>query len=354
MSINTLISEETWGWLETGEPVKAYTLGNPSGARARFTNRGAAFIGFRLGDDDTELVLGCDTLDAFVQQQASLGATPGRYANRIGFGRTRLNGQELTLDINTPHHHLHGGRAGFGQQLWQSHITLEDDIPTLTFRYHSPSGESGYPGDLDVVQEVRLLPDNTIDIRYTATTNQTTLVNLTNHAYFNLGGSTSGTLKDHEFRIHSDRYTEVDETALPTGRVLDVDESVMDLRDWTGIGDRLDSLEDPTLSRAGGYDHNYVFGTTSGDRIRLMGEARHPASGRWLTCASTLPGLQFYSGNFLEGTPKNNREIYRRHGAFCFEPGFWPDSPNHAGFPDCALQPGDTYQAVIQYQFGRD
>jgi len=354
VSINTLIAEENLGQLADGRTVKVYTLGNDAGARARFTNLGAAFIGFTLGDDDADLVLGCDTLKALTEQCAHLGSTVGRYANRIGFGKTTLDGQPLTLEVNSPPHHLHGGPHGFGHQVWDSHITLDDDIPTLTFRYRSPDGEAGFPGDLDVEQVIRLLPDNSVEMRYEASTNRPTLVNLTNHAYFNLAGSTHGSLAGHEFRIHSDRYTEADETALPTGRVLPVADSVMDLREWTDVSDRLAALDDPTLRRAGGYDHNYVFGQENRPEPQLMGEARHGDSGRWLKCFSTLPGLQFYTGNFLEGTPKNDRERYERHGAFCYEPGFWPDSPNHTDFPDCVVRPGTPYRALIRYQFGRD
>lgn len=355
MSINTLIAEETLGQLDDGRTVKTYILGNESGARARFTNLGAAFIGFTLGGDDAvDLVLGCDTLRALREQRANLGATVGRYANRIGHGRTTLDGRPLQLDVNTPHHHLHGGAQGFGHQLWDSHIALDGDVPTLTFRYRSPDGEAGFPGDLDVEQIIRLLPDNTVELRYHAATNQPTLVNMTNHAYFNLAGATAGSLAEHRFRIHSDRYTEADETALPTGRVLTVADSVMDLREWTEITDRLVALDDPILKRAGGYDHNYVFGTEYRREAVLMGEARHVPSGRWLRCSSTLPGLQFYTGNFLGGTPRNDNERYERHGAFCFEPGYWPDSPNHLDFPDCVVRPDTPYRATIRYQFGRD
>ena len=355
MSINTLIAEETLGQLADGRTVKTFILGNDAGARARFTNLGAAFIGFTLGEDEpTDLVLGCDTLQALREQSANLGATVGRFANRIGHGKTTLDGQPLELEINTAHHHLHGGPQGFGHQLWDSHITLADDVPTLTFRYCSPDGEAGYPGELNIEQIIRLLPDNTVEMTYTATTTRPTLVNLTNHAYFNLAGATRGSLAGHDFRIHSAYYTEADETALPTGRVLPVADSNLDLREWTEVVDRLVALDDPILKRAGGYDHNYVFGRDNRAEPVLMGEARHTESGRWLKCSSTLPGLQFYTGNFLEGTPRNDRERYERHGAFCFEPGYWPDSPNHADFPDCVVRPGTPYRATIRYQFGKD
>lgn len=356
MSINTLIAEEVIGQLPEGDDIKAFTLRNEAGGEARFVNLGAAFIGFSLpgqaNNEPLNLVLGCDTLDALIHQRASLGATVGRYANRIGQGRAMVDGQVLELDVNTPPHHLHGGNQGFGSRIWDSHITVEDGVPTLTFKLFSADGEGGYPGNLEVIQRVRLLQDHSINIEYHAETDKPTLVNLTNHAYFNLAGATAGELKNHEFKVHSDRYTEVDETALPTGRILPVEGTVMDLREWTDLTPRLATLDDPTLLRADGYDHNYIFGEQCHHALKLQAEVRNRVTGYWLTCASTLPGVQLYTGNFLGGTPKNDEERYRRHGAFCLEPGYWPDSPNHEHFPDCVVKPEQPYQARIVYRFG--
>lgn len=355
MSATTLIAEETLGQLEDGRAVIAYTLRNEAGAEARFVNLGAAFIGFSLPwqEERLDLVLGCDTLDALLEQRATLGATIGRMANRIAHGRTTLDGQPLQLEINGPPHHLHGGSAGFSQQLWDSHIALEDEVPTLTLRYRSPDGEGGYPGTVTVEQKVRLLADHSLVIDYRAETDQPTLLNLTNHAYFNLGGALAGELKNHEFRVHAERYTEADETTLPTGQVLPVEDSVLDLRDWTDVSPRLAALDDPILLRADGYDHNYVFADAPAREPRLQAEARNNVTGFWLKCYSDQPGLQFYTGNFLGGTPKNDTERYLRHGAFCLEPGLWPDSPNHDDFPDAVVRPDTPYRATIRYQFGQ-
>lgn len=356
MAVTTLIAEETWGRLPSGEAVKAYTLKNDAGTQARFTNLGASFIGLTLGNDtdSTNLVLSGDTLEAQANQPAYLGATVGRFANRIGFGRTQVNDEPIQLDVNSEPHHLHGGQQGFGYRLWESHIELVDDEPTLIFRLHSADGEGGYPGELQVEQRIRLTADNRVWIDYQAETTKPTPINLTNHAYFNLEGAGSGTLKGHEFRIHSEELTEADATALPTGNILAVNNSVFDLREWSQVTDHLHTLVDPALKRAGGYDHNYIFGTVNKAAPTLQAEARHSESGRWMKCHSTLPGMQFYTGNFLGGTPKNDKERFERHGAFCMEPGFWPDSPNHEHFPDCILRPGQTFRASIVYQFGRD
>lgn len=356
MPSTPLNSEESIGILSDGRTVKAFTLRNKNGSEARFYNLGAAFVGFRLPDmaDTGNLVLGCDTLDAFIAQNANFGATIGRYANRIGHGKTRVNGEALELECNNGGHHLHGGSNGFGHLIWDSRINLQSDEPSLTFTLTSPDGDAGYPGELTITQRIRLTDDDEVVIDYEANTTRTTLVNLTNHAYFNLAGAAAGTLKDHEFRVHSDTVTDIDATLLPTGELVKVDNTALDLRNWRPIDQALASLDDPSLARAGGYDHNYVFGTTMEGPLTLMAEARHVPSGRWLRCSSTLPGVQFYSGGFLGGTPKNDKETYQRHGAFCMEPGAWPDSPNHDHFPDCTLAPEQTYRATLVFGFGQD
>lgn len=353
---NTLIAEEVWGQLDDGREVLEFQLRNAAGAQARFTNYGAALIGFSLPwqGERLELVLGCDSLDAMLEQRASLGATVGRVANRIGQGRTEIDAQIVDLEINAAPHHLHGGSQGFSQRLWDTQLSLQDGIPTLVLRLHSAHGDAGYPGAVDIVQTIQLLPDNKISIDIQAHTDQPTLLNLTNHAYFNLGGDLSGELKNHEFRIHADRYTEADATALPTGQILPVANSALDLRDWTDISQKLATLEDEPLLRAGGYDHNYIIADAPLTKAVLQAEARNNVTGFWLKCFSNQPGVQFYSGNFLGGTAKNAQQRYLRHGAFCFEPGLWPDSNNHPHFPNAILRPGETYHSIIEYQFGQD
>ncbi|WP_394170536.1 aldose epimerase family protein [Saccharospirillum alexandrii] len=356
MTVTPINSEETIGALSDGRAVKAFTLRNKNGSEARFYNLGAAFVGFRLPGmaDNENLVLGCDTLEAFIAQNANFGATIGRYANRIGHGKTSVNGQALDLECNSGGHHLHGGSHGFGHLIWDSQINLENDEPSLIFTLTSPDGDAGYPGELTITQRIRLTNKDEVVIDYEATTTKTTLVNLTNHAYFNLAGAAAGSLKDHEFRVHSDTVTDIDDTLLPTGELVKVENTALDLRNWRPIDQALESLGDPSLARAGGYDHNYVFGKKMEGPLTLMAEARHVPSGRWMRCSSTLPGVQFYSGGFLGGTPKNDTETYQRHGAFCMEPGAWPDSPNHDHFPNCTLTPDQTYRATLVFGFGQD
>lgn len=356
MSANTLIAEEVMGQLDNGQDVHRYILRNEAGAEAVFTDFGAALIGFSLPwqDERLDLVLGCDNLDALLEQRASLGATVGRVANRIGYGRTVIDGQALELETNGAPHHLHGGSQGYGQRLWDGRLSLDDGIPTLTFKLHSPDGDAGYPGNVDIVQTIRLWPDHRLTLDIRGETDRPTLLNLTNHAYFNLGGALSGELKNHEFRIHAERYTEADETALPTGQVLPVEDTVMDLRDWTDVSPRLAALNDAALLRAEGYDHNFIIADQVLPEPTLQAEARNNVTGFWLKCFSNQPGVQFYTGNFLGGTPKNTETRYLRHGAFCLEPGLWPDSNNHDHFPDAILRPGQTYHSHICYQFGQD
>lgn len=356
MTTTPIISEEIFGDTADGRTLKRFVLRNARGTEAEFCDLGAALMGFRLGcvEQPLDVVLGCDSAEHFRTQRANFGATIGRYANRIGAGRCLVDGQEIQLDVNTPPHHLHGGHKGFSQLIWESHISLDESVPTLMFRLTSPDGDMGYPGELEVEQRIQLLDDDSLCLNYRATTTKSTPINLTNHVYFNLSGATSGHLQDHEFRIHSDRYTEADATTLPTGVIKTVEGTVFDLREWRSIGDRLDSLEDPELNRARGYDHNYIFGDALSDGVQLLAEVRSLTSGIWLKCFSDLPGMQFYSGNFLGGTPKNDAEHYQTFGAFCMEPGYWPDSPNHDHFPDCILRPGQSWQANIVYQIGKE
>lgn len=356
MTSTPIISEEVFGDTADGRTLKRFVLRNARGTEAEFCDLGAALMGFRLGgiEQPLDVVLGCDTAEHFRTQKANFGATVGRYANRIGHGRCQVDGQPIQLDVNTPPHHLHGGRMGFSQLLWNSHISLEEEVPTLVFRLTSADGDMGYPGQLDVEQRIQLLDDNRLCLNYKATTTKPTPINLTNHAYFNLSGATAGHLQDHEFRIHAERYTEADKNTLPTGVIKAVEGSVFDLREWKAIGDRLTRLDDPELKRAKGYDHNFIFGDALDIEPQLLAEARSLSTGLWLKCFSNLPGMQFYSGNFLGGTPRNDTEHYETFGAFCMEPGYWPDSPNHDHFPDCILKPGEVWQASIAYQIGND
>jgi aldose 1-epimerase len=341
------ISEKVLGSTASEEAVKQFVLRNANGSEAKFINVGAAWVGFQFSDDTPNLVLGCDTLEAYLSQEALLGATVGRFANRINNSQFTLNGELIQVSENMAPHHIHGGFSGFSNKIWNSHIELINEQPTLTFSYRSEDGEEGYPGNLDVKIVISLSNDNKVSFDYLATTDKPTVVNLTNHAYFNLQGAKTGHINDHEFKIHANTFLTSDTLALPTGEITPVDGSALDLRDWSNIAQSLSQLDDENIRRATGYDHCYC--PEQDGLLKIIAEAR--CNGVKLTCASTLPGMQFYTGNFLANTPINDVESYDSHGAFCFEPGYWPDSPNHDHFPTCEFDKSRPYTAIIEYQF---
>ncbi|WP_320822698.1 aldose epimerase family protein [Reinekea sp.] len=344
------ISEVLFGTLADGRVIKKYRLRNAAGAEATFTNLGAAWIGFSCAKDEPSLVLGCDTLATLIAQRAYLGSTLGRFANRIGQGRFPLQGTAVQLDINLPPHHIHGGDQGFSGQVWDSRIGLTDATqPSLIFSHHSADGTAGYPGNVEVQVSITLTADNRVRFEYKAQTDRATILNLSNHAYFNLNGRLSGSLAEHEFQIHASQFLESDEASLPTGAIVDVVDTVLDLQQWTAIYDDLTRLSDDRLRRASGFDHCFCF--TDDQNLKPMASARSTQTGRVLTCSSTLPGLQFYSGNFLGGTLFDQADCYQQHGAFCFEPGYWPDAPNQPHFPNCSFDEHKGYQAIIEYAF---
>ncbi|WP_196158105.1 aldose epimerase family protein [Reinekea sp. G2M2-21] len=344
------ISEVEFGTLDDGSVIKKFLLRNSHGTEASFLNLGASWIGFKRQRDSQSLVLGCDDAQTFAHQHAFLGSTVGRWANRIGHGQAQLNGERIQVEVNLPPHHLHGGSHGFSFKLWESRIELADDAtPTLTFSHFSPDGEGGFPGNLKTTVKITLTDDDTVRFEYHASTDAPTLLNLTNHAYFNLDGETSGSLRDHEFKLASHQYLEADDDALPTGRVLNSSGTVLDFANWTDVLTKLTPLCDEQLIRAGGIDHCFCY--PDDQQLKILAQARHTGSNTQLTCRSTLPGMQFYTGNFLGGTPKSDDTRFATHGAFCFEPGYWPDSPNHEHFPDCTISPEKDFSAIIEYSF---
>jgi len=344
------ISEVVFGKLDDGSVIKQFKLRNARGSIATFLNLGASWVGFQREADKESLVLGCTSAEAFANQHAFLGSTVGRWANRIGHGRLALNGQMIQLEINLPPHHLHGGNSGFSHQIWQSNIQLVDDkTPTLTFTYFSPDGEGGFPGNVSTTVTITLTDDDTVNFQYHATTDADTVLNITNHSYFNLAGQSEGNLKNHEFKIESQTYLDADETALPTGTLLSTQNTVLNFTDWVNAYQNLTPMTDEVLVRAGGYDHCYCF--ENDRKLKVLATARHLATNTELTCRSNLPGMQFYTSNFLGGTPVGNGTHYQTHGAFCFEPGLWPDSPNHSHFPESVISPEQEFSAIIEYSF---
>jgi aldose 1-epimerase len=279
-----------------------------------------------------------------------LGCTAGRFANRIAKGKFRLNGKEYVLAQNNGENHLHGGIKGFDKKMWKAEDATSSEGEGMAFSYVSPDGEEGYPGTLSVQVVYRWTADNALHIEYRAATDKDTVVNLTNHSYFNLAGEGSGDVLSHEMQIFADRFTPVDGGAIPTGELRSVRGTPLDFTEPHRIGER---IEDPyeQMGIGGGYDHNFVLGSATRE-LALAARVHERASGRVMEVQTTEPGMQFYSGNFLDGSisGKSGRPYTRRTG-FCLETQHFPDSPNHPEFPSTVLRPGQEYRSFTVYRF---
>jgi aldose 1-epimerase len=295
-----------------------------------------------------DVVLGYDTLAEYEKETPYFGCLVGRYGNRIAKGKFTLNGKEYTLATNNPPNALHGGIKGFDKVVWQAHAYQSPQGPALELRYLSKDGEEGYPGNLAVTAVYTLTADNGLRLDYTATTDKDTVVNLTQHSYFNLAGR--GDILGHVVRLNADKFTPVDSTLIPTGELRPVDGSPFDFRKPTAIGARVNAA-DEQIKFGGGYDHNWVINKKPRE-LALMARVTEPTTGRALEVLSTEPGLQFYCGNFLDGTLKGKGGwVYQHRNGFCMEPQHFPDSPNRPKFPSVVLKPGQTYQNSIIYRF---
>ena len=330
--------------------VQLYTLQNQQGMQVQITNYGATVTSLITPDKAGkagDVVLGFDqvtgyTSDAFTKSNPYFGAIVGRYGNRIAKGKFTLNGKEYTLATNNGANHLHGGKKGFDRVVWQAQELPEQNALKLT--YVSKDGEEGYPGTLTTTVTYTLTQDNQLRIDYAATTDKATPINLTNHSYFNLAAGQAQDALQHQLMIKADRYTVVDASLIPTGELRPVKGTVMDFTTPTAIGARINQV-------AGGYDHNYVLNNVDGS-MKLAAAVYEPTSGRYMEVFTTEPGIQFYSGNFLDGslTGKNNT-TYQQHYGFCLETQHFPDSPNQPKFPSTILQPGASYQTSTAYKF---
>lgn len=342
------ITEERFGQLADGRYVELYTLKNEGGIEAKITNYGGIIVSLMTPDSEGNMgniVLGFDSLDSYLDEHPYFGALIGRYGNRIENGRFELNGEEYTLSVNDGNHHLHGGRQGFDKVLWDSEIMKDG---SLKLEYVSENGEEGYPGRLTVTATYNLTDDNRLRLEFEATTDQTTPVNLTAHSYFNLTADPSNTILDHELKLHADHYTPATESLIPTGEIVSVEGTPFDFTEFTDIGSRIDQVP-------GGYDHNFVADTSGSRELTLMAEVREPETGRILRVHSTEPGIQFYSGNFLDGTLESGNGVsLEQYSGFCLEPQHFPNSPNEPDFPSTILNPGETYNNVIVYEFGTE
>ena len=328
-----------------------FQVENSHGLRAKWFARGATLAELHVPDrhgQRADVVLGFDDEAGYRSgENQHFGCTTGRYANRICKGRFTLDGVEYQLDVNNGPNHLHGGpQRALDKVDWHGEVA-EATGPGVRFTYTSPDGEESFPGTLQLAVTYTLTDDYGLRIEYEATTNRPTVVNLTNHTYFNLVGHGAGTILDHELWLDADRYTPVDETLIPTGKLADVTGTPLDFRTPSKIGRRIaDLVETP----AGGYDHNFVLNGTAGT-LRRIAEVREPRSGRVLIVETDQPGVQLYTGNGLHGQLGKQGQRYPRHSAFCLETQHFPDSPNQPNFPSTVLRPGETYCQVCVYRF---
>src|SRR5262245_7720676 len=346
------IMKQPWGKSKDGTPVDIYTLRNSKGAEARISNYGGIIVSFKVPDRkgrSGDVVLGYDTLDGYLKASPYFGALVGRYGNRIGKAKFTLDGKEYTLATNNGPNSLHGGIKGFDKVVWEvKSAVARGSTPSLELHYLSKDGEEGFPGNLSVTAVYTLTDDNAIKLEYTATTDKETIVNLTQHSYFNLTGK--GDILNHEVMINADKFTPTDKNLIPTGELRPVKGTPFDFRKPTAIGARINQ-GDEQLKIGGGYDQNWVIDKKPG-KLGLAARVYEPATGRVLEVLTTEPGMQFYTANHLGGTIKGKGGwVYKARNAFCMEPQHFPDSPNHPDFPSVVLKPGQEYHNTIIYRF---
>ena len=356
------VTHERFGALPDGRTVDIYTLRNAAGMEIRTIPYGAIIVSIKTPDRNGKLddvTLGFDSLDGYLKQTTYFGAVVGRYGNRIAKGLFSIDGATFHLATNNGPNHLHGGVKGFDKLLWTAPEFRQGDEAAVIYTLTSTDGDEGYPGTLNVRVTYTLKPNNTLTVDYEATTDKPTVVNLTQHSYFNLAGS--GDILNHRLMIDADRYTPVDATLIPMGELAPVDGTPFDFRMPTRIGAGIDA-DDPQIKNGGGYDHNWVLqgsakalAERSPEGIALHHAARleDPSSERTLDVSTTEPGLQFYSGNFLDGTitGKGGR-VYQKRSALCLETQHFPDSPNHPNFPSTVVRPGERYRSTTVFTFG--
>ncbi|MFB6247593.1 MAG: aldose epimerase family protein [Salinibacter sp.] len=352
------VERSDFGVTPEGDSVDLYTLSNGNGMTVEVTNYGGIITSLRVpgrGGAVEDVVLGFDSLSAYTSEayrsaNPYFGALIGRYGNRIVGGTFTLDGQTYTLATNDGPNHLHGGTAGFDQVVWDAESFREGGRVGVVLRHTSPDGHGGYPGRLDVEVTYTLLPDNALAVEYRATTTEATPVNLTQHSYFNLDGHGDGPILDHRLRLFADRFTPVDSTLIPTGELRPVAGTPFDFTEPTPIGARIDA-DNRQLERAGGYDHNFVLAETDADTLRPAARLYEPDTGRLLTVRTTEPGLQFYSGNFLDGTFTGKGETYERREGLALETQHFPNSPNEPAFPSTILRPDEKYTSRTVFEF---
>jgi aldose 1-epimerase len=345
------ITCESFGKTSDGAGVERFLLINANGLEATIMTYGGTLTSLRVPDRGGRLgdiVLGFETLEPYLGDHPYFGALIGRFGNRIAGGQFTLNGTTYTLARNDGQNHLHGGPHGFHRAIWSAQEYRSADGPSLKLRYLSRDGEEGYPGNLDVTVIYTLTDQNALQIEYTATTDRDTVVNLTHHAYFNLAG---GDILDHQLQLDGSQFVPIDETLIPIGELRPVHDTPMDFTTPTRIGDRINA-DDEQMRRGQGYDHTWVLDKPAGALARAA-RVYEPGTGRLLEVYTTAPGIQFYSGNMLDGSLAGKRgTIYTRNSGLCLETQHFPDSPNQPQFPSTVIRPGETYRQTTRFQFG--
>lgn len=342
--------KRSFGKTEDGRNADLYILTNEKGMQAAITNFGATLVSLRVPDRNGKMgdvVTGYDDVQGYAAGKYFFGGTIGRYANRIAGAQFKLGGATYKLAANDGPNALHGGPSGFNKVMWEAKDVSKSGSPAVQFSYISKDGEEGYPGNLTAKVTYTLTPNNELRIDYSATTDKDTVVNLTNHAYFNLAGT--GDILGHKLVIHSSQITPVDKTLIPTGEMMAVKGTPFDFNIETAIGARI-AQDNEQLKLGGGYDHNWVLNNTTG-KLASAVQVYEPTTGRVMELSTTEPGIQFYSGNFLDGVKGKGGAVYAYRSAFCLEPQHFPDSPNKPAFPSVVLKPGAEYRSATIYKF---
>lgn len=340
-----------YGYLADGTEITLVELRNSNGIEIDIIGYGGIITRLLTADKNgqfTDIVLGLDDLDSYVKSSPYFGALIGRYGNRIAKGKFSLQGKTYQLDTNDGENHLHGGVQGFDKKVWKMAPFVTEHSAGVVMSLVSPDGDQGYPGKLTTEVVYELTNEDELDIRFNATTDKPTIVNLTQHSYFNLAGK--GTIVDHQLMIKADSITPVDKGLIPTGELTDVANTPFDFRQLKAIGKQINE-DNQQLAYGLGYDHNFVLADKGKGEMSLAARVVEPTSGRILEVHSEEPAVQFYSGNFLDGSLSGKGRTFAHRSGFCLEPQHYPDSPNHSNFPSTTLLPGETYQTRISYRF---
>jgi aldose 1-epimerase len=350
------LKKESYGKSADGQEVELYTLSNTNGLETEITTYGGIVVSLKVPDRDgkfDDVVLGFNSLDGYLKGHPFFGALVGRYGNRIGKAKFTLNGKEYKLAVNNGENSLHGGTKGFDKVVWKAKpVTVKEGV-ALELSYLSKDGEEGFPGNLSVKVTYTLTNNNELKIDYSATTDQDTIVNLTNHSYFNLAGQGNGDILAHQLQINADRFTPVDSGLIPTGELRSVKSTPLDFTQLTAIGARI-GQDDEQLKLGKGYDHNFVLNGKAGT-LRQAAKIVEPRTGRVMEVSTTEPGVQLYTANYLDGSLKGkDGKAYGPRSGFCLETQHFPDSPNKPDFPTTVLKKGSRYQTTTVFKFSTD